>query len=200
MALLETLTDNFDDGSIDTGKWPGNYNLGGNTLTETGGEARVTLDGTNIGYSSFVGSTYDLTGSFALLKATTVPNDATDAEAYMNLVLNGSNYLSISKYGTTLGFLRRLAGVNSTTTTTYNSTNHLWWRIRESGGNILWDTSADGLTWTNQKSLAPGFAITALEIEVGAGCYQVETSPGSFYFDDFNIPPASNTDAFFRMF
>lgn len=188
MALLQTLTDNFDDNSVNTAKWPNNYNNGGNTLAETGGQGVITLDGTTFGYSAYYTSvTYDLTGSFALIKAPTVPSNSTSAQAYIKLAKDASNYVVLGKTSTNLYMQRTLAGVDSTTTTTYNSTDHLWWRISESGGSILWDTSPNGITWTNQRSLAPGFAVTAVTVEIGAGCYQVETSPGSFAFDNFNI-------------
>lgn len=198
MALLQTLTDNFNDNSVDTGKWPSNFNFGGNTLTEAGGEGRIALSGGSPGYSAYYtgANVYDLTGSYAALKAVVVPSNSTQAQAYIKLALNGTNYIAFGKQAGNIYFQRQLAGVDSTTTLAYNSTDHRWWRIRESGGNILWDTSPDGLTWTNRRSLAPGFAITSLTAEVGAGCWQVETAPGSFNFDDFNNLPvaAGNTN------
>ena len=45
MPLTEELRDTFDDGTVDTVKWPSNYNTGAGGLpTETGGRARVACD------------------------------------------------------------------------------------------------------------------------------------------------------------
>jgi len=188
MALTEELKDDFNDNSINGIKWANWSNGGGNTFSETGQQAVIILDGVTFGYSRYLTSTgYDLTGSYTFVQAITVPSNSTQAQAYIKLTLDASNYILIGKTGSNMYTQYDLATVITTTTTPYDAVKHLWWRIRESGGSILWDTSADGYTWDNLRTLASSFAVTSLKIEVGAGCFQAEASPGSFVFDNFNI-------------
>jgi hypothetical protein len=39
-------------------------------------------------------------------------------------------------------------------TLAYSSTAHRWWRLRESGGVVVWETSPDKVTWTPAASAA----------------------------------------------
>src|SRR3546814_20770439 len=48
----------------------------------------------------------------------------------------------------------------------YDSTNHAWLRIREDSGTLFWDTSADGLVWTNRRSTASPAWVSDLDIEM----------------------------------
>jgi hypothetical protein len=73
----------------------------------------------------------------------------------------------------------------------FDSVNHKWFRIRESGGTTYWDTSVDGLTWTNRHSVANPIAVTALMLEVLIGTWQVEGSTTSAKFDNLNIFPSA---------
>ncbi len=202
MALLDTFSDNFNDNSTDVAKWPNNFNGAGNTMTETGQQVVLALGGTSGSYSAYYNgtTTYDLTGSYAVIKAVTVsPDAATNAQNFIKLEKDATNYLAMGKQAGNLYMQRQVAGVDSTTTLTYDTTNHKWWRIRESGGNILWDTSPDGITWTNRRSLANPFVITAMKMQIGAGTFAAQASPGTFTFDEFNTLPAapSNTNQMF---
>lgn len=87
---------------------------------------------------------------------------------------------------------RVVAGtVTTQATATYNTTNHRWLRISESGGTITWWTSANGTTWTSFTTWALGgaFSVTACELVLFAGYWGTETSPGPALFDNLNQPP-----------
>ena len=46
-----------------------------------------------------------------------------------------------------------IGGVGTTLATlTYSATDHAWLRLREAAGTVFWDTSPDGVTWTNRAS------------------------------------------------
>jgi hypothetical protein len=80
------------------------------------------------------------------------------------------------------------AGLNDASVA-FNATNHKFWRIRESGGNIFYDTAPDGVTWTNQRTLAvnPEVNINALQAQL-LGYWTGSGSPGVAIFDNFNLP------------
>lgn len=82
-----------------------------------------------------------------------------------------------------------VGNVYSTTSITYDATNHQWWRLRMSANTLYWDTSPDGIVWTNQRSKAVGAWDTSLvTVELWSGEAVAETSPGVAIFDNLNLP------------
>jgi hypothetical protein len=83
----------------------------------------------------------------------------------------------------------RNAGVSTTVSLgTYDAVAHKWWRIRESGGFFIFDTSPDGVLWTTRASIAYTFTITALTFQVRSGFYGTEAAGLYSYVDHVNTP------------
>lgn len=102
---------------------------------------------------------------------------------YLGLIEVGSSptdglYLWVS--GGTISAVTRLAGVDvHRGDAAYDPVAHQRRRVRESGGNIIWEVSQDGLTWTNLASWAhagSGLNLAALEATLGVGKWDVEAS------------------------
>jgi hypothetical protein len=187
MALFETLTDNFDDNSLDAGKWT-NY---GSNVSETSQQLQVTttLAGDYAGIQSF--TTYDLTGSSARVQVVDAGNQAlTSLEVYPCLLqIDASNYITWLVAGGNIAVYKKVAGVSTSLfSTAYSSTTHTWFRIRESGGTTYWDTS-DGFTWTNRHSVANPITVTTLYADLQVGTWQAEASTTTVKFDNFNLGP-----------
>jgi hypothetical protein len=135
-------------------------------------------------------NTYTLIGSVAQVQASQVVNSGECSSAFI-VKVNSSNRL---QWWYEQGTLVAQVIVGGTTTTlaslTYSHTTHLWWRIREAGGTVFWETSADGTTWTQRASRATsaiGFSLTAMRpgfhVETwGSG----DPSPGAAKFARFN--------------
>ncbi len=67
----------------------------------------------------------------------------------------------------------------------------IWIRLRIAGGNLLWDTSADGLTWTNARTaVAPAWVLAATDVRVLFEAHRNDGTVTFAEFDDFNLPPA----------
>jgi outer membrane biosynthesis protein TonB len=111
------------------------------------------------------------------------------------LTLDVNNWYRFAIENGSLLFQTTLAGVKTSVTVPYSSQNS-WWRLRHasSTNTIYWETSPDGLNWTVQRSIAAQFAITALSVELQAGTWEQETSPGTAIFANLgNAPvPASS--------
>ncbi|MET8694707.1 hypothetical protein ABZV65_19440 [Streptomyces bauhiniae] len=163
MPSLSTLTDNFNDNSIGP-NWGNTY--GG--AIETGGRARVPCTTGYAGYQT--GYSWTLAGATIYCQIPTVPAAAGAASAYCTLMVNSGTD------GTRLGFTYdavagQLKCTNevgytdaSPTVLTYSSTTHKWWRLREDGTNVYWDTSTDGSTWTNRRTFAtPAWVTTGID-------------------------------------
>lgn len=146
------LKDDFNDNTIDTAKWPNNFG----TVSETGGAARIEI---NTGYNAYSSAkAYILTGSQFIAKVTpTVTNDGA-SEAWFQILIKSSTA------GTDLGFEITISNGNLVV---FNRTGYFdaeaayflygaasrWLRIREAGGQVFFDGSPDGHTWTNRRTI-----------------------------------------------
>lgn len=197
MALFETLTDNFDDNSIDGAKWDAYYDGGAGSVSETGGMAQLTPSAsTSPGYSTYDSlTTYDLTGSFVLVKVPQVQTANANTQTNFSLRVNDSNYFQfrVTDLTQVLYATKVVIGVEvNVATATYNSTTHAWWRIRESGGTIFWDVSSDGASWTNFATFVNTVTITAMTSRINGFADNV-ASPGASKFDNFNVAGVAST-------
>jgi hypothetical protein len=197
-ALIATLRDNFTDNAISPA-WDASA-LGSSTVAETGGQARFTLPSSaGVGphtarYTSR--STYDLTGGSFFVNIDTMVATGVAATAFFQLYLNGSNALQWIQLSNTLYARSLVAGVSTDVySVTWSAATYKYLRVREAGGNILWDSSTNGTSWTNRAVVAVSslFAITDLRVDFGATCGNI-ASPGSFRLEDVNlILPALTT-------
>ncbi len=194
MALIETLTDNFDDNARNTSLWT--LTTGTGTTAETGGQLVITPASNNPsatydGYTSV--STYNLTSSQVTVEIPQGITPASGNEQVFSLQLDANNNLSMLLGGSN-GILFRVktAGSTSDTGVTRNDTSMRWWRIRESGGVVFHETSPNGNTWTVRRTSSVTFSITSLQVRIAAGTWQNVASPGSGIFDNLNVLGTTN--------
>ncbi|MFI1485758.1 hypothetical protein [Streptomyces sp. NPDC020747] len=161
MPSLSTLVDNFNDGIVGP-NWGDSY--GG--VTETGGQARVPLVAdTYAGYQT--GRAWTLAGATVYLKIPTLPvvSTGTDVGVHFMVTSNVDGTAIGFKINVVTGMLRMQSNVAyfdaGAVEIAYNGTTHLWLRLREDGTNVYWDTSPDGSTWTNRRTLATPAWVTA---------------------------------------
>ncbi|MFD7616566.1 LamG-like jellyroll fold domain-containing protein [Streptomyces sp. NPDC059802] len=154
------LSDDFDDGIIDPVLWSGSY--GG--ASEVNGKARIPLvPGSSASFQS--ARTWVLASSQIAVKVAKLPtangSSAAAARFMVNSVTSGTRVGFT--YNAITGSLRCVSEVGfsdaSGVALTYSGIDHLWLRLRELSGLLLWETSPDGATWTVRRSLAtPGWA------------------------------------------
>lgn len=167
MALLQTLTDDFDDSSFDTGKWTSDgFNV---TLSETDTLNLVT--GTSFGVLDTVSiNTFDLTGSYfaiKLLDAGTPFNADTTTSFYVYSLAQTMIQPSFSVSNNLINFFyTNEFGDDYFRTTIAYSSAHQYVKLRESGGTLYWDTSPDGITYTNQASYAVQSPVTDVKFNI----------------------------------
>lgn len=168
MPSLSTLVDNFNDGVIGA-NWGNAY--GG--VSESAGKAHVPCTMAFAGYQTAY--SWTLAGASFYVAVTTVPAASTATEAYASVFVNAPGIGDVGgpQYGYRIGFVintvtGQLRCKNDTgyfdggsVDLTYNATTHKFLRLRETGGNVLWDTSPDGTTWTNRRTLATPAWVTA---------------------------------------
>lgn len=153
-AGLATLVDDFNDNTIDTGKWPGNYNV----TSEIGGRARVGAESTWSGYAS--ATTYRLASSQIHLRMIPPAPAGATVTAYASLIVtsdtSGSDAAIIvdtvsSGAGAYISFALRVGFSDpDAVIIPYDASDHAWLRIREAGGTVHFETSPDADTWTTR--------------------------------------------------
>jgi hypothetical protein len=168
MPSLSTLIDNFNDGVIGP-DWGNSY--GG--ASESGGLAHVPC---TTGYAGFQTSyTWSLVGASFFVNVVSVPAASTATEAYASVFVNAPGIGDVGgpEEGYRIGFvINTVAGLlrckNDTgyfdagsVDITYDPVAHAFLRLREDGTNVYWDTSPDGSTWTNRRTLATPAWVTA---------------------------------------
>lgn len=168
MPLLSTLSDNFNDNVIGP-NWGNSY--GG--VSEVGGQARVPCTTSYAGYQTAY--SWTLAGASFYMAIVTTPAASGATQAYASVFVNapGIGETGGPLYGCRVGFIvnavtGQLSCTSETgyyeetpTLLTYSAVTHKFLRLRETGGNILWDTSPDGTTWTNRRTLATPAWVTA---------------------------------------
>jgi hypothetical protein len=189
VALIGTLSDNFDDG-VQAAAWSATHTANGATVAETGGRMVLTIPsnagGANGAYKT--GTAYDLTGSAASLQVYQYPSgfpNSNGVEASFLAQLDGNNWVRFQVTRDGLRAQRSLAGTVTTTTVPHDPLLHRFWRLRESGGTVFWETSREGSEWRTLRATAPGFAVTALTFEFG-GLAPASVDGGTVRFDEFN--------------
>lgn len=164
MPPISTLTEDWTAG-IDPAKWV----VGGDAAV-SGGKLSIPPDAT---YTDQVETVdfYDLTSGELFAEVTPTTGSGV-RETYMGLHTGSftSTRLAIGVNAGNLYGDRRISGSSTTVfSIPYDAVAHRWWRIRHSGGMIRWDTSPEGLTWTERASWTPTFSITSLKALFGAG-------------------------------
>lgn len=196
MPLTEELRDTFDDGTVDTVKWPSNYNTGAGGLpTETGGRARVACD---TGFSAFTSdNTYTLADSHAWVETypPTAGGAATEAWAQLLITSSTSGTDVIFEVNAVTGDLTMAVRTGffdpGATTLTYDPVAHRWLRISEAGGTLVWSTSPDGLTWTVRRSTTSPAWVSDTDLEIQLITHRDSGIADFAEFDNFNITPST---------
>jgi len=112
------------------------------------------------------------------------------------LVSSGFAYVGFFNYATSGTY----SDPDQVNVTPYDPVEHAWVRIREASGTVYWDTSPDGATWTNRRTLAtPSWVTTNL---CSAG-FDTNRANGSHYaeFDNLNttgVPDVADPPTYLR--
>lgn len=164
MALLNTLTDDFNDNSINGTKW-GTSVVGTGTVQETSQRLVISSSNTTGTRTSslYSQSSYDFHGSTLVVE---VPSLTLGGSASAYATIDDPVLLAmIMEMRVTGGDLELRVGVSGTVhSVTYNSTNHRWWRMRESAGTCYFDVSPDGNSWTNLYSYSNSVDISNVRV------------------------------------
>lgn len=186
-----SLVDDFDDG-VRGRAWGLSWESGGCTLAEPGGRARVTPPpGPATATCAYATSArYDLADDAVTVEVPVMVNTATTTDAYLAVLVDGDNLLRTVEEAGTLYFQRYVGGTKTNLAfVAYEPALHRWWRIREQGGVVRFQTAPDGVAWTTRAEIATPFPVDAVTVQLAAGTWEPVASPGFVEFDRYNLPP-----------
>jgi hypothetical protein len=187
----ELMRDDFDDGMLSFGVgqvWAGTFESAV-TIGEGQGQLAVSFPtgAATAAHAGVYTTRYDLTTACAVAQITLVPDQMTNAYAYV--VLEESQGANRSKAtlavlgGMVIARTEMMQVVTVAASTPYNPTTHRWWRIRTGAGTFYWETSPDRVTWTTLHSEAAYFPLAQTDIVLGAGTDLAATAAGMATFD-----------------
>lgn len=201
-ALMETLVDTYSGAAVDPALWT--VNTGAGTVVEGSGVLTFTPASNTAGDGQSTPSliSYNLTGSYAVVKVSSVLTGDEFTSLLCEIGGDGKYRLNLAQYNGNLEARDVIAGTETVrATATYNGTTMLWWRIREASGTVFWDYSADGISWTNLFSETNPFAVLSMQARLETYENTAVVSPGTAVYDNFNngpkgLPPGNRI--FFR--
>ena len=206
-ATALVFGDDFNDNARDASKWAvgtitGGINVGAagfdsaipvlerNSRLEITPRAGVTSDH----YAGYVSAAaWDMTGASASVEVPQVAQGGT-TDTELAACIDFQNFYMIVEEGGVLYFEEIVAGARSSASTPYDPVRHRFWRIRHdaSADAINFETSADGLAWVAQRTLARRLPVGALKLELSAGTWRSEASTTSAFFDNFRLDAPSS--------
>jgi hypothetical protein len=182
------IFDDFEDGIQDP-IWSTSYAEGTSSYAETGGNLVLTLEAnranTYCAYST--GRLYDLRGHRMFAEIAQVPN--TGAELGLAAQYNVTQYLHISEQDGTVTASQSVANVFTIVRQIpYDALAHRFLGLEEQGGQLLFETSPDGVTFTPFAQVDDPFDVSLVRPQLYAGTFTAVANPGVARFASFNAP------------
>jgi hypothetical protein len=182
-----TLTDDFNAAIINGTLWTP-YVASPATLVE--GSGNVTFDVPTLGNRDFTltsNISYDLRGAQAHLEAPNFPGFGT----FRLILRSGADEIRIGFSGSgsapKLSVQTYLNSVlNEPVLDAYDDVNDRWLQLKETSGTVYWQTSPNGITWTDRYSTATSglFSMACVVVEIAGHAGQAGFSMS---FDNFNL-------------
>lgn len=189
--------------------WGKTYAQGGATIEMTGGQMVFTLPanpGQDADGDMWSHMRFDLRNDKVWLQLPQMVNTSTFATVELILTARWDNYVEFLQ---TNGELRMKSWVNDALDTEvaipYDPVDHRWWRYREEGGRLYWDTSHDGGVWTERHSIVTPDYVRRSALWFSAYTFPGELDSGEARVDNLNgggqplgswCPMATFTDNF----
>jgi hypothetical protein len=162
------------------------------TVVEAGGVVtvtpRVSVSGSRYNGYEFV-NFIDASDRTATLEVV-APLSSTNTQTWFGLYLTDVSTTDMAVFTIDSGNLimrRRISLSNSSTSIAYDGVAHRWLRIRETGGNLLWETAPDGSTWTTRRTISSPFSLASVKFTFYSGTFDFEATPGTAVFDNFSL-------------
>lgn len=187
-GAVNVLADDFNDNVV--GPLWGVYEISA-TAMETNQQAVVSIPGAPAKFAGFVSkygySLLGCHGSIEVVKAPQHPSTVVHL-SFSPDPSSGADLAEVRQIDKSLAFSLVTGGVGTDDCVIpYQPIAHRFWRLRETGGQLLWETAPDGKTWTVQRrEKTPAFAST-VRVDFGVIPLAADLA-GVGVFDNFDMP------------
>jgi hypothetical protein len=137
-------------------------------------------------YNKLGATPFDITASSIFAQITPAPTGNGSTETILEVWKDNNNKAQMYVSGGT--FFARMYNAGTSTSVNlgaYDPSNS-WWRVRESGGTMFFDTSVDSRTWTTRASLTYSWDATSVNLQIASGYYGAESAGLVAYVDHVN--------------
>ena len=159
-------------------------------LFERNGRLEITPKTSTTGrrYNGYVSAvSWNMTNARASVEV--VQATTNNAETVFTIAADVNNWFRFIVRAGRLIFQHRLSGADDTVVvdTPYVAAQHRFWRFRHDRprDEVVFETSADGASWTRRRGVRRQFSITAMTVEISAGTSVSVAAPGTAFFDNF---------------
>jgi len=183
------VVDDFDDGVLAQPPWTVS---GIGSVVEAQQVLQLAPPASSNGYAIVETPLFDLTGCAIVVQLVEPLPAAPDrATTFKALGAGTSTWLRIGVSDGKIRFSIEVDGTNQDTTPDipFDPATDVWLRIREDAGTVYFDTSGDGLSWTERLSGSTPPFVTSVTLQLQAVAYQSVAQPGVARFDNVNLPP-----------
>lgn len=189
---MATFTDNF--ATLDAAKW----NTGAN-ISVAAGQLNIALTTDEDAGTGITDNFYDLTASQFIMEIPQYHPSSGQSDTFAGLSVNFNgepkNCMFVILYEfPNLYFREQVNYTPNDTSVAFDQVAHHWIRIREAGGTIFWDTSPDGLHWTNRRSKTPTIMFNHMHPIVTAFTWGTDSGGLVAKMDNVNLPPPQVVD------
>ena len=168
---MSTLQDSFPGTSVNATLW-NSFPSSGGSVSVSGGLLSLTDTASTAAFSVLQSvSTYDLTSSYLYVQLASAGTQATNTLALMKMQVDANTSVQILVQNGTIAAQHQVTGAYGALlgSQTYSAATHKWLRIRESGGTLFYEYSADGNTWSTLYSEANPFPLVSLQVSLQEG-------------------------------
>ena len=187
-SSVAALVDDFNDDLI--GPLWGVYQISA-TAQEINHHVEIAVPGAPGKFAGFVSATaYSLLGchgSIAVVQSPQHPSTSTHL-SFSPDPSSGADLVEVQQIGGSLRFVMVVAGLTTEACQIpYLPVAHRYWRVRERGGDLLWETAPDGVAWTvHRREKTPPF-VASVRVDFGVIPVAADLA-GTGIFDDFDLP------------
>jgi hypothetical protein len=187
-ASVAVLADNFNDNQVSP-LWS-LYQISA-TAQEVNHHVEIAVPGSPGKFAGFVSANaYSLLGchgSIAVVQSPQHPSTITHV-SFSPDPSSGADLVEIHQIDKSLVFVMVVSGLSTQSCKIpYLPVAHRYWRIREIGGDLLWETAPDGLAWTVQRREKTPPFVASVRVDFGVIPIAADLA-GVGIFDDFDLP------------
>jgi hypothetical protein len=202
MTAMSALADAFSGSSVNVSLWD-TYTQGTGTIAEGGGVLGLTRPSYDNRAGIYSAAAYDLTGSHAYFEIVSPDaGSSSGSGGESGLVISDAQGDPNNGYGNALSFENagghlvaqfwQNGGPNTVgPSLPFDPVLHKWIRIRESAGELYWDTAPDAVTWTNYASETTAAIPQITALYASLHVFGGGSPGGTLEAANFNTPPTN---------